>query len=136
MPDLLLCPTCLVLYELSCHMCLVSYVLHVPRAIRTSVLDVVRGLRAPVPHMPRAIVPLCLMCFACSRASRAIVSQVSYIPFYLTCLVSCVFLCCSCPVFYVLFSSSFITCFRYFSPNILMCNSCFQGVEKETIDME
>ena len=63
---------------------------HIPRALRALVPQAHRALHALVPHGPRALRASCLL------------SHVSYVLLYLTCLGSCVFSGCSCLELYVL----------------------------------
>ena len=149
-PYMLLCLTCLVPYMLSCPKrcrasrasfptccpasrcsCLSALVPYMFRTSCVLVLDVrcsLRALRVYVPralcaavhHLPRVIVPSCL---TCSRTLRALVPHMSYVLFILTCLVLCMFSCCSCLVPYVLLCSSFLTCCGCFKPNMLTCIS-------------
>lgn len=64
-------------------------ILYVPSTLRALVPSVFRFMRALVLDMPRALRVSC-----------------SYVLFYFTCLVPCVFMCFSCLVPYVLFGSS------------------------------
>ena len=88
---------------------------HVPRAFRTLMLELPRDLSALVSYVPRALRALVL------RTLRVLVPHVSYVMLYLTCLVPCVFSCCSCFMPHVFFFSSSLTGFRCFKLNIIIC---------------
>ena len=80
----------LVLYVLSYPTYLEPYV---PHALRALMLHVPRTILALVPRALRALVPYV------SRVLRALVHQVPHVPCVIllfTCLVPCVFSCCSC----------------------------------------
>ena len=58
------------------------------------------------------------------RALRVLVSHLSYVLLYLTCLAPCVFSDYSYFMHYVLLCSSSFNVFRCFKPNIRLCISC------------
>ena len=72
------------------------FVSYVPRALRALVPYLPRALHALAPYEPRALRAFCLTCLeSCvPRAKRALMSHVSHVMLYLTCLVPCVFLGC------------------------------------------
>ena len=84
----------------------------VSHALRAFSPHVSRALRALVPHVPRAMRTFVL---DLPLALRVLVSHVSYKPFYVSCLVHCLFLRCSCLVPYVFLCSSSLTCSSSFT---------------------
>ena len=106
------CPTCSPPSRASCRTW--------SRALRASCLHAL----VPYVHHPLRVSYLTCLLPYMSGSKRALVSHVSYMLLYLTCLVACVFLGCSYLELYVLFCSLSLTCFRYFKPNMLLRISC------------
>ena len=95
-----------------------AFVFHVPCILRALVPYMSRGLCSLVPHVPRSSTALRDSCHMCSCVSNSIPALVPHVYFAL--LVSG----CLCFKLYVLLCSLFLTCFRYFKPNMLLCISC------------
>ena len=109
--------SCLKLYVLSCSTYLVPYVPCVSRASRVSRASCLTCL-VPGASCLKCLVPYVL------RAIRALVSHMSYMLLFLTCLVLRVLSGCLCLKLYMLLCSSYLTCFRCFKPNMLLYISC------------
>ena len=76
---------------------------YVPRVIRALVSRVPRALPAPVPYVPRALRAHVIFTF------RDLVPNLSYVLWYLTCFLPCVFSFCSCLVLLLLELFEFFT---------------------------